>query len=99
MQTFSIDDPTIGVRRGERFCIAAPAIPTAGYRWSTDSDASAVAEIESTFDITGTGIGGGTVQRIVLEPRKRGTFRLRLSYWQAGAAAAESVKEIDVTVD
>lgn len=98
MQTFSVDDSTISVRRGERFCIVAPATPTAGYQWSAECDGPGVVKIESTFDIAGSGIGGGATQRITFEPRDVGSYTLRFAYSQAGAAAPESVRTIAVTV-
>ena len=98
MQTFSIDESAIGVRCGERFCFVAPAVPTAGYRWSVRCDGPAVVEVESMFENTSGAIGGGAVQRIVLESNAVGVVTIRLSYAQEWVTTPEDEREIEVSV-
>lgn len=100
MQTFSIDEAAIDVRLGDQFCIEAPAVPTAGYRWSVDDLGNALAEIESgpKYQRREAAVGGSAIQRIVLEAREAGVVTVRLTYAQAAATAPEKTRQIEVLV-
>ena len=99
MRVFSIDEPSISVRRNEQFCLVAPAVPTAGYRWLVETKEPGLTVVESSVEPRNDAVGGAASQRIVLCSVGDTSAKIRLVYRQAGGGPVADEREIEISIE
>ena len=87
-KTYTREQPSIGVKAGDRFVVELASNPTTGYQWQPAFDPAALKLVERDFSRSGEAIGGGGVERFRFESLAAGATRLSFAYqrsWEPGA--------------
>jgi predicted secreted protein len=88
-RVFGRTDSRIGVRAGDIFVLELEGNPTAGYRWSLNSDTGDKLRVVShDVQAGGPGIGASAKERFRVEALAEGAGRLRAEYKRAWESEA-----------
>jgi len=78
--TYRKTDTQIRAKVSEPFIIELEGNPTTGYQWHLTLDESQVKLLDQQYQTTGSGFGGGGLERFVFQPVKRGKTSIHATY-------------------